>query len=689
MASIGEAFIDVHANTQPFHREVARDLDRAADDAEGELNKTGRSMGDKVSDGIVTTLRRRGKSFAKAIGDGTRNQVIRVRSIFRFDQIRDSIRRRFRRDVGDTISEEIRDALDRSGRSGVFNKIGLGLADAIGAGFNVSGRSPLIAVLLPALAALVGVILAAVQAANALVAVLFIIPGLLASIGLQVGVLFIAFNGMGKAIQGAFAAKNAKELRLALKDLTPSARSFVRSLLPLRELFREIGRNVQERFFNRLGGVIAAIRKALGPSLVQGFGDVAAAFGGFARAFGELLASPGFVRFFNTLIPATTRWIDKFGQSLFGKRGFVTAMIAMATALMPFMEKFGDIVLRNLDRISGLMFAFTTNPATSKWLDDMAATLQLVFDLLFKVGEFLFVFLDQLNRAGGQNIITVLMQALQQLMFVLSSPVGQKAMEGLVNLGIIGIKAFTGLVVAILGVLAALEVFGEWFRVTGGPFVLDVLRAIGQAAVNMATFLGVWIERIIRAIGGFFVWLWNKVTVTKGTFSSLVAGAVSMGSALLARFRAIPGQIVGALKNLPSLLINSGRALIQGLINGIQQKIQPLLNLLNWIASRVGGFFGNSPAIYGPLKGRGWTKFRGQNLMKGLIEGIQAETPTLRQTIESVSSNIVFGPKSVQVNFQGTGPPTEPQARTIGAAVGVGAANMIAARNTRLAVRTM
>lgn len=688
MASIGEAFIDVHANTSPFHREVARDLDRVADDAEGELNKTGRSMGDKISDGVGIELKRRGKSFAKAIGDGTKNTVIRVRSIVRFDQIRDSIRRRFRRDVGDTIQKEIGDALDRSARSGVFSKISQGLADAIGAGFNVSGRSPLIAVLLPALAALVGVIVAALQAANALVAVLFIIPGLLASIGLQVGVLMIAFQGVGTAIQGAFAAKNAKELRLALKDLTPSARSFVRELLPLRDLFREIGRTVQERFFNQFAGVITAIRKALGPSLVSGFGDVAAVFGRFVRSFGELLASPGFVKFFNTLVPATVRWIDKFGQSLFGRRGFVTGLIAMATALMPFMEKFGDIILRNLDHISAFMFQLASSPATSQWLDDMATTLQLVFDLIFKVGEFLFVFLNRLNEAGGQNVITVLMEALSELMFVLASPVGLKAMEALVNLGIIGIRAFTGLVVIILGVLAALEVLSEWFRVTGGPFILDVLRAIGQAAVDMATFLGVWIERILRAIGGFFVWLWGVITTTKNNFSSLTSGAAATVSKVMAVIKGLPGQILGALKNLGGLLVGAGRSLVQGLIDGIRQKINELKGLVSYLASLIAGFFGSSPAEEGPLSGQGWTKIRGQHMIQDLIKGIQAEAPNLRQASMDATSNIVFGANSIQMKF--TGPvPDQQQARTVGAAMGMSAAEQIAARNTRLVVRTL
>ena len=688
MASIGEAFIDVHANTSPFHREVARDLDRVADDAEGELNKTGRSMGDKISDGIGVELRRRGKSFAKAIGDGTKNTVVRIRSILKFDQIRDTIRRRFRRDIGDTIQKEITDALDRSTRGGALSKFSSAIADAVGAGFNVSGRSPLIAALIPALLALVGVIVAALQAANALVAVLFIIPGLLASIGLQVGVVMIAFRGMGEAIQGAFAAKNAKELRLALKDLSPSARDFVKELLPLRDLFREIGRVVQQNFFAKLTGVITAIRKSLGPSLIKGFGQLASAMGQFFEDFGLLLASPGFKNFFNAIIPATARWLDKFGMSLFGRRGFVTALITMATALMPFMEKFGDIVLRNLDHLAGLMFQFVASPETTKWLDDMAATLQLVFDLLFKVGEFLFVFLRELNNAGGAEVIEFLSQALMELMLFLASPIGQKAMEGLVDLGKFGIAAFAGLVIILLSVVAAFEAVSEALRSGFLPAITEAIRIFIQAIIDAATFLGVWIARIIGWIGDFFRWLWGIITTTKSNFSSLTSGAASMVSKVVAVIKGLPGQILAALKNLGGLLVGAGRSLVQGLIDGIRQKISELKNLVSYLASLIAGFFGSSPAEEGPLSGQGWTKIRGQHMIQDLIKGIQAETQNLRQASLEATSNIVFGPNSIQMKFSGP-VPDQQQARTVGAAMGMSAAEHIAARNTRLVVRTL
>ena len=692
MASIGDAWIDVHANTSPFDRELDRDLTTAATKSEKSLDRAGKDFGDKVVNSMSKRIGERGREFGKSIERATKSVVINVKSKINYDKnsIKNFFRRLFhRKDFGDTISQEVGAAFDDMGRrGGVFSKLTQGIADAVGAGFNVSGRSPLIAILIPAILALVGVVLAAVQAVNALVAVLFIVPGLLASIGLQVGVVMIAFQGMGEAIKGAFAAKNAKELKSALKDLTPSARDFVKELLPLRSLFRDIGRTVQEKFFAKLTGVITAIRKSLGPSLIKGFGTLASAAGQFFEDFGLLLASPGFKNFFNKIIPATARWLDKFGMSLFGRRGFVTALIAMATALMPFMMQFGDIILRNLDHLAGLIFQLASSPTTQKWLDDMAVTLQLVFDLLFKVGEFLFVFMKQLNDAGGTALFDALQEALDQLIFFFGSPAGAKAMEAMINLGIIGIKTITGLVILIAGLLAAFQVLAEWLKDVFVPEWGKTLKNIGQAIVNAATFVGVWLTRIVNSIRGFFKGIGSLIVGTKDLYVRMINSIIAKIKEWGDRIGKIPSIVTSKFKNFGSLLINAGRALIQGLINGVNQKIGSLLNILRGVASKIAGFFPGSPAKEGPLSGRGYVLYRGQRMMQDFMKGIQMEVPRLRETTMNATSNIVFGTNSIRMEFNGSAP-DQNQARTVGSAMGMSAANIIAARNTRLAVRTL
>lgn len=690
--SIGKMYVEVHADTSPADREIDRDLNEIAKDADKSLEATGKEIGGRISDGMTSEFKRRGKRWGNTIEKATKNVVIQVRSTVRFDRIRDAIRRRFRRDVGESMVQEVGDAFDRASRQGgLFNRVGMTIADAVGAGFNVSGRSPLIAILIPALAALIGLIVAAVQAAGALVAVLYTVPGIIASIGLQVGVVAIAFQGIGEAVTAAFAAKNPKEMRKALKNLTPAARDFVKELLPLRELFRSIGRTVQQRFFASFEGTITRIRKALGPSLVAGFGAVAAAAGTFLRRFGDLLASPAFVNFFKKLIPATVRWLDAFGVSLFGKRGFITSILDMATFLIPFMEKVGQIVLRNLDTFAGIIFNLSSNPATREWLDHMAATLQLIFDLLFSVAGFLFTFLAELDKAGGQKVLEEVIHALSLISAFLSSPAGKKAMEGLVDLSIIGIKSFAGLVIAIFAVLAAFEILGEWIRVTFLPAVRDVFRFLGQQAVNFATFVGVWATRIVNAIGGAISWavnrfkyLWNTAIGNAVGFMIAIRNVVN---AVARFFRNLPGAIWNAISGIPGMLFRAGQNIVGSFINGIYSRYQDLINTLRNIVNVIDSFLPGSPAKRGPLSGSGYTRLRGQRMVEDFIKGIRDEIPRLREMSTTATSNIIFGSNSVQVNVAGD--MDRRQAQQAGSAMGMSAANMIAARNTRLAVRTL
>jgi hypothetical protein len=685
---IGDAYIAVHADTLPFDRELDRNLERAAKDAETSLDRTGTQFGDKIGDSTSKRLGTKGKEFGRSIENATRNTVIQVRSRFSFSRIRDSIRRRFRRDVGDSLTDEVADAFDRVGRSGVFNRLTQGVADAIGAGFNVSGRSPLIAILIPAILALVGVVGAALQAINALVAVLFILPALLGSIALQIGVVAIAFQGLGSAIQGAFAAKNAKELEEALKGLTPSARAFVKELLPLKGFFKTLRDTVQENFFAQLTGAITSLRTALGPSLISGFAKLATAAGGFLRQFAGVLASPTFVKFIQQLFAATNEWVTTFGRALFGPRGFLPALTEMSITLIPFLRKFGDITVRFFEVLSGLMFRFASFKGTPEWLDRMAATLQTVVDLAFNLGDFLFVFLKGLDEAGGQNLITTLSEALQELIFFLTSPVGQKAMEGLVDLGIIGIKSFTGLLIAFLAVVAAFEAFAEFIKNSFVPGFLEALEAIGLGVVIAGVAIAAFFKNIGDAVRGFFRFIANVIILIGLGIKNFIDAVRARINLIIETVKGLPGRVLATVKNWGSILLNAGRSLIQGLIDGVRQKIAELFNLISSIAGRIGGFFGASPAKEGPLSGHGYTTFRGRRLMEGLIEGIRSEIPQLREVSMNAASNIVFGAGAVQVHVTGEAPDVN-RARSAGSAVGAAAANVIAARNTRLAVRTL
>jgi hypothetical protein len=686
MAREGDAYVDFHAQTDHVEGEAERGIKRAAEHLEdGELKKIGKDMGDTMSTSIGDEFERSGPKLGKRIERGLGKTKVRTKVVAEFDRDNNVVRRWVT-----TVTDEIEEAFSDAGRpGGPLNRVGQGIADAIGSGFNVSGKSPLIVVLIPLVGALIGLILAAVQAVNALVAAFLTLPAVISAVLLQVGVLFLAFKGIGTAVQGAFAAKNAKELNEAIKGLTPSAQAFVKSLLPLKGLFTQLKTLAQENFFKSLGDVIPRIQKALGPTLVSGFGVLAAALGHLFRDLGLFFASPAFVAFIRDVIPATVRWLQNFGPNFIT---FMTGLIEMSRAILPFLEKLGQMLGGTLFQLGVFFSDLANDPGFQKWLSDMQSTLEDVVELFGALVEFVTVFAAQLNAAGGGELLKVIIDAVQKISFFLASPIGKKAMEGLITVAAGSIVAVASLTIALLSLFALLQTIIDFFH---NDF-LPMLQAIGQAFVDVFTIAGLKIAEFFTWLGGVilkFLGMGDMAlssfgTRVRGIFAAMGAAISGRWNAILAEVRGIPGRISAALGNLGSLLFNAGRNLIQGLINGIRNMLGPLGSIVSRAANLIGGFFNQSPAKWGPLSGRGDPLYKGQEFIKRLAAGMTMEGPTLRSASTEATSNIVFGPNSIGVNFNGA-LPTNQQATSTGSAVGSGIMNQLAARNTRLAVRTL
>ena len=653
---------------------MERGVRRAAQGAESDFKRTGEGIGDAMAGGIGADLRTHGRDFQDSVERATQGRTIQTRWGWR-----DRNSGRFIRKLGDDIEEEIGEAFESINRpGGPLSKFGQGVADAIGAGFNISGRSPLIGVLAVALLAIVGIILAAVQAVSALVAVLGTLPALLTAIGLQVAVVMVAFQGIGTAISGAFAAKNVTELNEALKGLTPSAQKFVKSLLPAKKLFSDLKAIIQENFFQGFGDSLANLLDKLGPVLRGGFGPLAQAMGRLFAQLTDFFASKGFIRFVAEIFPRTIKFLERFGPSFVT---FLEGLITIAQASLPFLTDVGTILSSTFETIGLFLDSVPHNSNFMGWLTDMRDTLISLQGLFFSLLGFLRDFSDVLNKAGGNELIDELTAAFAELSFFLQSDIGQASIRALVNLGILGIQSFTGLVIAVLAVMGAFQQLGEFIT---GPF---------------STYFVVG----FTAIGKFFEWLGNKILQVFDFIVDKVSSFVAMivlwvlrlwvlGRTYITNFfnevRALPGKVLAALANFGSLLLAKGRALIDGLIQGIRDRFAALRQTISNIANTIAGFLPGSPAKEGPLAGRGYALYRGQRMIDDFVQGMKMEAPQLRDASMDAVSNIVFGPNSVRVGFEGV-VPTPDQARITGSAAGQGILNQLAARNTRLAVRTL
>lgn len=220
-----------------------------------------------------------------------------------------------------------------------------------------------------------------------------------------------------------------------------------------------------------------------------------------------------------------------------------------------------------------------------------------------------------------------------------------------------------------------------------GPFVIGVAQAIWSVVVTSWNLIWTVTKAVWGAIRDFFVALWQflvdlflgavdrvskifdgiKAIVDKirGFFNELKAAADGGVGTLITFVKGIPGRIFDALGNLGSLLFDSGRKMIQGLIDGISSMVNKAKETLKGLLTSMRNLLPFSPAKEGPFSGKGWTFNSGTALIEDFARGIERAS--------SVSLDSMLGAVSgVAASFTpGTPSTTAPTSNTTNNAGGV------------------
>ena len=686
--SVGVVYASVRFTGDKAPSDVARILDDASDDGNAEMEDIGDKWGETLDSHLKSSTKNTGRDVARGITAGIDREGVKVtRESIDFD------RNTGHRIVGELL-DDVADALKDEQGSSAFKKIGEAFTTAIGAGFNVSGRSSLIGFLIPVIGIIVEVVGAALEGVAALTAALFVIPNLVFAIGLQAGVLMLAFQGIGEAIPKAFAAKNLEEFNKALEGLTPAAKDFVGQIILLRDSFKPLQQLAQEGFFTGLGD---ALLKAFGgnapfiQTLSVSIGPLAESLGRLAGTLVNFLNDPAFNRFVLWIIPQITTWLDKFGPSM---TEFLVGLSELGFALLPFFVWFGQVVN---DALSGIGEWFT-DLANSKgfleWLEEAKGDLGDVWDLLKQAGALIKAFFTSLDEAGDENggFIKALTEQLLFLTEFFKSPLGEGAIRGLISVAVVLSQIFTGLLiviglllVAFEGVRMAVVDFGHWLGGLGDYVTTldDKFKAFFTGIFNSLINFGNWGAMAFQNFRDKAV---QSIIDAKNQIVGNFENAInSIGNF----FSSLPSRISNAVGDLYGLLWSAGGRLIQGLIDGALSKIGPLRSAFSWLMqSGVHNFLPHSPAKEGPLSGEGDPMIAGATIVQRIATGMEMEAPGLRDASSMATSNVLVGAGAVQMNFYGQ-TPTTAQASGIGAAAGNSLAATIAQRNARLAVRSL
>lgn len=144
----------------------------------------------------------------------------------------------------------------------------------------------------------------------------------------------------------------------------------------------------------------------------------------------------------------------------------------------------------------------------------------------------------------------------------------------------------------------------------------------------------------IRTAQSIITGAWNAIRNVTSTVWGAVAGVVSrIVGRIVSTVSGIYNRVVGIFKSAGTWLYNSGKEIIQGLINGITSMVGKITGAVKGVAGFIGKFIPGSPVQEGPLRvlNRGHA---GKQIVKMIIDGIEAEEAAATASARSFASSV-------------------------------------------------
>lgn len=203
-------------------------------------------------------------------------------------------------------------------------------------------------------------------------------------------------------------------------------------------------------------------------------------------------------------------------------------------------------------------------------------------------------------------------------------------------------NAWKALVTAVIGFLwpyisKALETLGGWIS-KAWNFIWAVTTTWWNLVKSVVLNVWNWIlgfikgavDRVVSIINGIKV-IVDKV---KQFFGQLKAAAEGGIGPLWDFVKGIPGRILSAIGNLGKLLYDSGKKIIEGLLDGIRSMIGKLKDLLGGVTDLI-------PDWKGPMSvDAKLLQPSGEAIMAGFMRGIQRMVPMLHDQLSGITMGI-------------------------------------------------
>ena len=190
-----------------------------------------------------------------------------------------------------------------------------------------------------------------------------------------------------------------------------------------------------------------------------------------------------------------------------------------------------------------------------------------------------------------------------------------------------------------------------------------------------AFFVGLWdflvglFQNSVNTVANVFAGIKIIVDKIRGFFNELKAAAEGGTGTLIAFVKGIPGRIFDALGNVGSMLFESGRKMIQGLMDGISSMVGKAKDTLKNLLSKLRDMLPFSPAKEGPFSGKGWTFNSGTALIEDFARGIERASSVSLDSMMGAVSGVA---SSFAPGTPGTTAPVSTTNNTTGGVTSIG-----------------
>lgn len=411
--------------------------------------------------------------------------------------------------------------------------------------------------------------------------------------------------------------------------------------------------NLGNAFADLIVGLMEIIRAFLpmGEDFSGGLADMAASF----REWSEgLSTNAGFQRFVDWISTNTSIVMEDLGRITGGVSDLFYSLkdvgMVVLDGLADFVEYVGNLSpeeIQNIATAVGSLYiavqAFSLLGAIAGTITGIASAIgflstplgwvTLGVAQLMAEWTYLIAVFEPLQAAITDALIPVLQLLWEELkkLWVNMQPLIGLATQYAGVLATVLVYAVTAALIVILGFIVIINTLIDWFEILVAKTRENWSAIWGILKYFIGYLLGPGIGTIVLFVQ-MIITHWG--TIKNGTseawngIKGIFSGALNAMQAGLAGFKASAMGLWNALtQGLPLLWDQAWN----GMINGLSSASNTILNRLDWLRSNMIGFFGGSNT---------WLFSSGQNIINGLMDGINSAVGGLLDSIGDIAGSI-------------------------------------------------